>query len=341
MPTITLEQWKDAISPISVFKRSQQLTDLTKAFEIYDQRKSSANLQLLATRFADWRNFVSAKIQQERAIVGASVETDFETTISTANQSNVVITAKATNVTNVGWVPKAWDAVSYSWTAALPVASRQPALTPPQIMRVNEALRRTKFAVESARDALILMARKASFGPTLSADEQSYVHYFGPFDAGRVKKVLANFKTLYGAFTSNPVVVDLRNTAYGTTCYAACFRGTVTQNLEIFMGRVFLARGDYESSTDTTVGTLVHEFAHGSLNCIDAPPLDASGNWVLTPKHLADETHADFGESPINSVQASTVALDRALAARYPKIALRNADNYGQFAKEQLLRKTA
>ena len=156
--------------------------------------------------------------------------------------------------------------------------------------------------------------------------------------------MLANYKTLYEAFSSVPVMVDVRNTLYGLTCYAACFRGRKVAGLEVFVGRGFFLAGAvqdrYDTSSSSTVGTLIHEFAHGSFKAVDAPTVDGNSNWVLQPMHLNDPNHDNYGASPDDAVQASTIDLDKALAAKSPDVALRNADNYCEFALLLLTKKS-
>jgi hypothetical protein len=83
----------------------------------------------------------------------------------------------------------------------------------------------------------------------------------------------------------------------------------------------------YNRTTDATVGTLVHEMSHGSFSAVDAPPVDKGGNWKLAPD-------LNTWASPDNDVQSSTPELDKRLAAKEPRAAIVNADNYGQFAVE-------
>jgi hypothetical protein len=88
---------------------------------------------------------------------------------------------------------------------------------------------------------------------------------------------------------------------------------------------------NYGASTDSTVGTLIHEFAHGAINAVDVPPVSTTGAWTHTRKS-DDPAHNDFGDSTDNSVQASTIPMDKLLAKHQPDYAVVNADNYGQFA---------
>jgi len=249
----------------------------------------------------------------------AHAEYDLQFTITQAKNTNLVINDKATNVTNKGWTLKLWTKGEYAWTDAVLANQKLPALKPSEITRINEAVARSKLAVEYARDAMISLAKQNAIGNVPSTEEQLYLDFFGAFTQARAQKVLANYKILYNAFDGVPVMVDVRNTLFGMTCYAACFRGRRVAGLEVFVGRGFFLAGGaqdrYDTSSSSTVGTLIHEFAHGSFNAVDALPVDATGNWVLTPDHLNDPNHDDYGKSPDDNIQSSTIELDKALAA--------------------------
>jgi len=200
-----------------------------------------------------------------------------------------------------------------------------------------------------ARDALISVNRTKKFNEPVGGLEKIYVNFFGAYDSARFNQVMMNFRALCLAFGNTPKVIDLRNTAYGMTCYAACYRKnlksvsgkgvlSLTGKVDMFLGRAFFKGGNYEGSTNATVGTLVHEFAHGTIDAVDAPRVTSDLNWELTPKQLANPTHKDYGESPDNSKQSSTVHLDMRLAKKAPAIAIRNADSYGQFCADIVLR---
>jgi len=250
----------------------------------------------------------------------------------------------ATHVGPVGYRLYAPGDVSYEQDgdAMLPPNQRLPALSPVEIRRLNEAVARVLQAITAARDLMIVIAAKQSLVAPLSAGEALYVDYFGAFDKARAKTVLNNFNTLHKAASGNgPIIFDHRNTDFGEDCYAACKRGNVLSNLKIWMGRDFFAegkakgnRGDvnnkqlvYNRTTDATLGTLVHEMSHGTFKAVDAPPVLPGGQWELTPD-------VKTWASPDNSVQSSTPELDKRLAAKEPRAAIVNADNYGQFAVE-------
>jgi hypothetical protein len=126
-------------------------------------------------------------------------------------------------------------------------------------------------------------------------------------------------------------------------CYAACFRKdlttkgakgdlTLTDSVEVFLGRDFFKGGNYEGSTSATVGTLIHEFAHGSFSAVDAPIVLENMHWELAPS----VEPGNLWETPDNSRQSSTPELDKRLAVKESRAAIVNADNYGEFAKEMI-----
>ncbi|MDH5217671.1 MAG: M35 family metallopeptidase, partial [Gammaproteobacteria bacterium] len=285
----------------------------------------------------------SVQLDQER-IALQTQKADLEYTITQERHANVVIVAKASNVKEIGWALVPWNVVDYPWTAEVPSVNKVPPLKPSQISRVNEAIRRAKRASFGAMNVMIKLEKKTTFSTPPTSEEQIYLDYFGAHDRSRIRRVRDNFQTIYLAFSGTPNVVDLTNTMYGVDCYAACFRNdlasisprgarSLSGAVNIFLGRhFFTGKTSYEKSSDSTIGTLIHEFAHGAINAVDAPRVMANGDWELQPDHLADPTHADHGASPNNSLQSSTIELDKRLANKNPVIAVRNADSYGQFA---------
>lgn len=250
----------------------------------------------------------------------------------------------------IGWEPEEYNSNQHFVTTDVGSHEILPPLNKSQIMRVNESLQRAKYAVELARDTLIKI-KLLNWNSFLNQNQQTYTDYFGSYDSTRFGKVLDNYKVLVLAFQKGPKVIDLRNTVYGKDCYAACYRRnrksishgslSLQGKVDMFLGRHFFkGRGGYKSSTDSTVGTLIHEFAHGAINAVDAPPVtNPDGNALNWTSH-AYETNLNsdkYGASVNNSIQASTDAADKALAKIVPNIAILNADNYGQFAGTLLL----
>lgn len=244
-----------------------------------------------------------------------------------------------------GWAYMDWDQATWPWTTAVTSGAQGP-LSMAQTSRITEAFRRAKTAIGYAHSAVVELARLPALpSRPLSVEHQSYVDYFGAFDKTRIARVKQNITVLKLAFDRGPTIVDVRDTEYGKGCYAACFRGkvatidgttgqaTVLSSLQVFLGRAFFLKGalNYGDTTDATVGTLIHEFAHGAIDAVDVPPVNAAGGWTHARKS-DDATHRDFGDSTDNSIQASTVELDKLLAMHKPDYALVNADNYGQFA---------
>ncbi len=153
---------------------------------------------------------------------------------------------------------------------------------------------------------------------------------------------------------------DVRNTRDGKGFYAACrsarvtrdYEERVTNRVDMVLGRAFFsgaipkrpksggfnAQQAYSATSDATLGTFVHELAHGTFRAVDAPPVRPNGAWVLQPNVTPGDR---YGASPNNNIQSSTPVLDKRLAEKDPTIAVRNADCYGQFAREYMSLVTA
>ena len=307
-----------------------------------------ANVLALVGAFRAWKTAEPAEVRQ---LAGPAGELATEVIATYEKGKKQLPGISASEVKPVGWTYKAWDPIVNNFTTAVAAGDKQPdALSADQIQRVNEAMRRARTAAQLARDAMVRLIGRNNFANLpLPVEEQSYLDYFGPFDATRAQKVLHNFKILTIAFEKGPVMIDLRNTEYGKTCYAACYRSnlgskaaktgelSLTGKVDMFLGRDFFKKGDYDKSTDNTIGTLVHEFAHGAFDAVDVPPVNALGGWGHTRKS-DDPTSRDFGESTNNSIQASTPDADKLLAKHKPAYAIVNADCYGQFARQILMK---
>lgn len=235
----------------------------------------------------------------------------------------------------------------------LPPAQCLPPLTQVEIARLNEAFSRAKLTAKLSRDCTIKIANQDSMpNHNLTKEQQIYLDYFGTFDKKRAKQIRDNFIKLFNAFDALPEVVDHRNTNFGENRFAATHTKHLTdgEKVRVWIGRDFFAEGkahpkgvskdnynkSYSTTSDATVGTLIHEFSHGVFHAVDAPPLDNTGQWVLNPNLNAGD---NYGASPNNDTQCSTREKDKQLASLFPNISLRNADNYGQFACEILLAK--
>ncbi len=318
--------------------RFEQIRNTLELKSPKDSRKYQNALNYVAIHWPNWNRGV-------RVMPQVGVASQLRTTPRTPPR-----VPPRVRPTGMGIVPIGWEYVSYNrrdqpWTAPLTPPEFLPELNKSEITRINESLKRAKYAVEVSRDALIRV-NHANWVTNINPDQQLYIDFFGAYNQDRFKRVLNNYKVLYLAFQNGPKIIDLRNTIYGKTCYAACFRHDLRTirddrlalkgKVDMFLGRSFLSgTSSYKSSTDSTVGTLIHEFSHGAINAVDAPPV-IGGVWQLIPN--LDPNDKDYGASPDNSVQASTTKLDKDLAAFAPAIAIRNADNYGQFASAILMR---
>lgn len=304
----------------------------------------NANISDVDTKLTAWK---SAQVGEAGKLADAARQLKAAISQRLLKGKSQLTSVVSTGVRTIGWRHVQWDPLVYTWTTAVPTAEELNAeLTTAEKMRVNEAVRRSKLASIYARDTMIKIAK----GAATTKEGEIYANCFGAVDAARVAKIRKNFEVLALAFERGPDMIDLRNTEYGKTCYAACFRAnlsaysakekvlSLTGGVDMFLGRAFFGKGSYEKSSDTTVGTLVHEFAHGAISAVDVPPVSATGAWTHTRKS-DDPTHADFGETTTNSIQASTPELGRLLAQHQPDYAAVNADSYGQFARLLLMEK--
>lgn len=259
--------------------------------------------------------------------------------------------------------------------ADLVAANQQvPPMTTAQISKINEAMRRVKLAVTSARDAMLLVAKRRQFTPPMPDEEKAFTDFFGPFDEGRLNRVVSNFQALVLAFNGTPTFTDVRNRQVWANTYGGCVRRNLvvrtgqaavgggvaakaaavgqvlapqgaqaaialSGSVDMLVGRAFIGGGSYAKTTDDTICTLVHEFAHGTVNAVDVPDVDANGVFQCT-RQSDDPADANFGNStdPFGH-QSSQEPMDIIMARHHPEYALVNADCYGQFTKRILLGK--
>jgi hypothetical protein len=206
-------------------------------------------------------------------------------------------------------------------------ANVAPALTKGQVTRINEAIMRTGSAVTAALEALASVRGVAN----ASDAETLYAEYFGAFDAARKRRIVKNFQRIdlllsgaRGGAKGQVTVVDARNDQQKRDWFAATVRNSALNGgVVIYIGRAFFidTPRDYESSTDYTVGTMVHELAHACFGASDVPTVAAGGQAGL-----------DANGMPTVGPVCNDAQSDRDLAADDPDAALLNADNYGQFA---------
>jgi hypothetical protein len=329
--------WKSAADKVAFFSASGELKDLGSALELYEVRPSISRAEGVVSALAAWKG--CAKFNAEQAKIGAGTVTQLETHVAGLT-GGVIGNIKASQVRcTEGRLYRPGDAqYELDGDTVLPVNQCLPPLTPSEIQRLNEALRRTKNAIEAARDVMIGIAAKSTLGQApYGRSDQLYIDYFGAFDQTRAKKVLKNYMQLHRAVCAagGPILFDHRNTDFGEDCYAACKRGNVVADVKIWLGRAFFSEGiargtDFKKvvshTTDATVGTMVHEFSHGAIDTVDCPPVNNAGTGFV---HSYD---AVTWESDDNNIQASTPEDDKKLAAFEPRAAIVNADCYGQFA---------
>jgi hypothetical protein len=120
-------------------------------------------------------------------------------------------------------------------------------------------------------------------------------------------------------------VIDSRNDAGKMTWFAATFRNSAAGgDILMYVGRAFFVNSTatgFNTSTDFTVGTIIHELAHACFGASDVPTVAAGGKAQL-----------DGSGMPLVGAVCNDADSDKDLAADDPDAALLNADNYGQFA---------
>lgn len=204
-------------------------------------------------------------------------------------------------------------------------------LGPTEIARLNEAVMRSNQAATAAVTALSkINGPIPTVGATL--DQRLYKAYFGPYDKARRTTVLKNFMAIQqavdgsrGGTKGSLQVIDSRNDAGKLTWFAATFRNSAGGGeILMYVGREFFLNATavgFNTSTDFTVGTVIHELSHACFGASDVPTVAAGG------KSQLDGTGMPLVGSVCNDADS-----DKDLAADDPDAALLNADNYGQFA---------
>jgi hypothetical protein len=334
---MNFDEWKRATAKISFFKQSAQLKKVTDMYQVHEQRPTPASAANLQGAIRDWERYAQHGV--EKTQIGPANVTALKNIADTK-----VSVSSGVKIIPVGYRIYAPGDAGYKLDGdtLLPADKRPPKLTAPQIQILNECIMRSKNAASLACAAMKKIAEKTALTAPLSADEQRFVEIFGVFDKTRAKKIHENFQAILSALT-NPIIHDHRSTDFFAKKgegYAAAHRGTATANVDLWIGHdIFLDRykfdrthqdtkNAFQTATDSTVGTLVHEFSHASINSVDVPPVKDDGNWELPPG-------ADW-ESPNNNKQATGRKQVRLVASKEPRAALVAADCYGQFAAECL-----
>lgn len=334
---MNFDEWKRAAQKISFFKQSAQLKKVTDMYQAHELRPTPASAGKLQAAIKEWEAYAQHAV--EKTQIGAANVTALKGVAGT-----VVSVSSGVKILPVGYRLYAPGDAGYKQDGdtLLPVDKRPPKLTAAQFQILNECIMRSRNAAGLAHEAMKKIATKTALTPPLNADEQRYIDIFGAFDQTRAKKVLENFQAIVSALT-NPIIHDHRSTDFFAKKgegYAAAHRGTATANVDLWIGHdIFLDRYKFDSNhqdtkaafqtaTDSTVGTLVHEFSHASINSVDVPPVKDDGSWELPPG-------ADWA-SPDNDKQATGRVQVRRVAAKEPRAAIVAADCYGQFAAECL-----
>lgn len=323
----------------------KKVDSAVKEWATKGQGPRDANMQNLWTVFSAWK---TAKAPEYNRIKAQADELEGELALKWSAKPQIAGVV-ASQVKPVGWKLVAYNPRTHGGSM-LPAAQHAPALTPAEITKVNEAIRRVRMGVEAARNAMLTVAKRQMFKSPMPAEEQTYTDFFGPYDATRLNRIVTNFQVLVLAFINTPDFIDVRNRTQWSTTYGGCVRRNLAAKnkgvlslagtVAMLVGRAFLGTGSYQKTTDDTIATLVHEFAHGALNAVDVPDVDAMGNFLCT-RQSDDPNNADFGNStdPFGH-QCGTEAMDKVLARFKPEYAIVNADSYGQFTKNLLIYKS-
>jgi hypothetical protein len=215
-------------------------------------------------------------------------------------------------------------------------ADLRPPLNRSEINRINEAISRTGQAIDAAIRGLSTLRPAA--GTALDANQQLYKRFWGAFDATRKTKIQQNFQQLArfasgsrGGNQGTIAIIDARNDSEKADWFAATTRNSVQNNtVRFWLGRTFfIGTGNYAVSSDATIVTFVHELSHAVFDALDVP---VPGS----PAVLNADGYPTVGGVINNSFNAADTAGDEALANANPAMAVRNADNYGQYAWAQL-----
>lgn len=209
----------------------------------------------------------------------------------------------------------------------VPAPQRVGALTMAEVSRINEAIARTRKAVDLAIEKLRLAVPPVGAFPP-GAEYDRYVRFFGAYDVTRKGTVIRNFVTIAsvlggarGGTQGQLHLVDSRNDLQKLDWFAATVRNSIQNNTVLmYLGRLFFLKGDYARTSDATVVTLVHELAHACFGASDVPTVGSGA--VLQAN----------GMPPPGVSVCNDLASDVELAANFPDRAILNADNYGQYA---------
>jgi hypothetical protein len=332
------------IRTVALRARSAELRTVDDAVNVWATKGQGAkdqNMRAVWTAFSAWK---PARPNEYTTIKEAADELQDE--LAARWSAKPQAAGQAASPLN----PVGWQLQAYPGNNALPQDQQVGALTTTEVAKINEAMMRAPSAVEAARDAILKVEAKRRSGSTAAlAEEQTFTDFFGAFDATRFSQILENFQVLVLALKGIPEFSDWRNDQVWAGTYGGCVRKklgkrtggalSLTGKVDMRFGRAFLGKGGYEKTSDDTVATLVHEFAHGALRAVDVPDVDANGIFQCT-RVSDDPANADFGNSTdAMNHQCSNEAMDKILAQFHPEYAAVNADNYAQFTKAIMIAK--
>jgi hypothetical protein len=312
--SITYEDWMN-LTKKRFYKRSSALKDVDKWFELYDQHPdNSTYLDNLAKAFKTWRD---TKTREDEPGGGVAMpRAPLLDTIRNRNKDEnglgpvdrLAVLLRQAKVSNVG-IRKTVTPIDDR------VVIDGNTFTTHELVRIEEATRRITKAVRDARDAVVRANR-------VGANRDRYEMWFGIFDQSNYNEVKKNFMRLDKVCSNGGLIfMDGRSDPTYGQVFAWTFRGNHEVFVNMWLGTAFFSGvGSYEVSSDATVVTLVHEMSHACFMASDVPTV-ASGQAL-----------DGNGNPPGGAAVCNDAAEDQNLAVHDPDSAIRNADNYGQFA---------
>jgi hypothetical protein len=340
------------IRTVALRIRSADLRTLDTAVNTWATKGQGPKDQNMKDVWRDFQPWKKANPLENKVIKAAADELQKELATVWNEKPKMMAGVGASALKPIGWQYQAYDN-----SDLLPQGQQLGELTMSEIAKINEAMMRAPSAVAAAHKALTrvgYLRRNGTPANELTMDDkaavEAFANFFGAYDADRFERIADNFQVLVLAFKNTPKFADWRNDRAWKDTYGGCVRdnlgkkdksGTLnlTEEVEILFGRAFLGKGNYEKTSDDTVATLVHEFAHGSIDAVDVPDVDDQGNFQCG-RQSDDPKARNFGNSTdAMNHQCSNERMDKVLAKFKPEYAVVNADNYAQFTKTLLIAK--
>ncbi len=334
--SITYKDWKN-LTAKSFHRRSTELHNLDKAFQEYESARGGQKdraMQKLSTKFQEWKGskgqgeYLNSIRNRNKNAFGKGPVELLESMLRTSSiaksrmeRTHAMDTSKLDRLVIDDSLKGRFDEI-----------------------KVRETYNRAARAVEKAYE-------KLTKAHTLNSAERTlYIRWFGLYDENRHRIVKGNFKKLYDLFNFGVIIIHDARSQVGAwgDCFGFAMPGSKSNFVEFTVGRAFFEktgyhvvpgstrqqrnravqdalRNAYKNTTDWTVGTMVHELGHAINNLPDVD-YQAPSSYQVSPGGL----------TPNGWEQCSTPDLDIDLALLHPNLAIRNTDNYGQFAREAL-----